>query len=87
VAAWTSRKDLMIDLIIAAFETDRRIAASGQGMIPVPIDRSSVVLVDDGRRYFEDARRGAIRFFHLRSHRFAEIGFGDRARLTENPGE
>jgi predicted phosphatase len=67
LATWTPRKDLMVELIIAAFETDRRIAAQEEQKTPTLVERDRVVLVDDGVRYFEDARRTGIQFFQVSS--------------------
>jgi predicted phosphatase len=69
VAVWTPRKDLMIELILASFANDRRIEArepDPSSRAVEVIDRSRVLLVDDGDRYASDALRAGIHFFHRR---------------------
>lgn len=66
VTAWTPRKGLMIELILASFDTDRRLKR--QGKLVQPVERARVLFVDNSTRYYEDATRAGISFFHLRSH-------------------
>jgi magnesium-dependent phosphatase-1 len=64
VAAWTPRKDLMIELILASFDNDMRIMARENKTVLHPLERGGVILVDNSERYTEDALRTGIQFFY-----------------------
>ena len=70
VVAWTPRKDLMLELILASVEQERLVAVRHcpEVMHKGPVAREQVLFVDDSAKYRESAEKAGVCFWHLTSN-------------------